>query len=107
MEQINQGITQIANVVQGTSATSQETAAASEELASQAELLKEQVSRFKLKRSGFMGATGYENVSPDMMRMFETMKEQNRQSVKKRSGQSTHAPVPKTIILSDDEYGKY
>lgn len=107
VEQINQGITQIANVVQGTSATSQETAAASEELASQAELLKEQVSRFKLKRSGFMGATGYENVSPDMMRMFETMKEQNRQSVKKRSGQSTHAPVPKTIILSDDEYGKY
>lgn len=107
MEQINQGITQIANVVQATSATSEETAAASEQLASQAEMLKEQVSRFKLKRGGFMGAESYENMSPEMMRMFENMKEQNRQSVKKRSGHGSHVPAPKTIILSDDEFGKY
>lgn len=107
VEQINQGITQIANVVQATSATSQETAAASEELASQAEMLKEQVSRFKLKRGGFMGAAGYENVSPEMMRMFENMKEQNRQSVTKRSSQSSHLQPSNTIILSDDDYGKY
>ncbi|MDP2844401.1 MAG: methyl-accepting chemotaxis protein, partial [Acetobacterium sp.] len=104
---INQGITQIANVVQATSATSQETAAASEELASQAEMLKEQVSRFKLKRGGFMGTAGYENVSPEMMRMFENMKEQNRQSVTKRSSQSSHLQPSNTIILSDDDYGKY
>ncbi|MBU4539864.1 MAG: MCP four helix bundle domain-containing protein [Firmicutes bacterium] len=107
VEQINQGITQIANVVQATSATSQETAAASEELASQAEMLKEQVSRFKLKRGGFMGAAGYENVSPEMMRMFENMKEQNRQSVTKRSSQSSHLQPSNTIILSDEDYGKY
>lgn len=107
VEQINQGITQIANVVQATSATSQETAAASEELASQAEMLKEQVSRFKLKRGGFMGTAGYENVSPEMMRMFENMKEQNRQSVTKRSSQSSHLQPSNTIILSDDDYGKY
>ncbi len=107
VEQINQGITQIANVVQATSATSQETAAASEELASQAEMLKEQVARFKLKRGGFRGAEGYENMSPEMLRMFENMKEQNRQAVKKRNDYSNHVPAAKTIILSDDEFGKY
>lgn len=107
VEQINQGISQIANVVQATSATSQETAAASEELASQAEMLKEQVSRFKLKRGGFMGTESYENMSPEMMRIFENMKEQNRQAVKKRSGQASHVPAARTIILSDDEFGKY
>lgn len=107
VDQINQGVTQIANVVQSTSATSQETAAASEELASQAEMLKEQVSRFKLKRGGFMGAESYENLSPEMMRMFENMKEQNRQAVKKRSTEGSHIPVSKKIILSDDEFGKY
>ncbi|WP_373484067.1 methyl-accepting chemotaxis protein [Acetobacterium sp.] len=101
VEQINQGITQIANVVQATSATSEETAAASEQLASQAEMLKEQVSRFKLKRGGFMGTENYENMTPEMMRMFENMKEQNRQAVKKRSGQSSHVPAAKTIFLSD------
>lgn len=107
VDQINQGITQIANVVQATSATSQETAAASEELASQAEMLKEQVARFKLKRGGFMGAESYDNMTPEMMRMFENMKEQNRQAVKKRSGHSSQVPAAKTIILSDDDYGKY
>ena len=107
VEQINQGITQIANVVQATSATSQETAAASEELASQAEMLKEQVARFKLKRGGFIGAESYESMTPEMMRMFENMKEQNRQAVKKSSGHSHRVPASQTIILSDDEYGKY
>ena len=50
VEIVNQGIIQIADVVQTTSATSQETAAASEELSSQAEMLKKQVNRFKLKQ---------------------------------------------------------
>jgi methyl-accepting chemotaxis protein len=107
VDQINQGVTQIANVVQATSATSQETAAASEELASQAEMLKEQVSRFKLKRGGFMGVESYENISPEMMRMFENMKEQNRQAVKKRATEGSYTPASKKIILSDDEFGKY
>ena len=107
VEQINQGIAQIANVVQATSATSEETAAASEELASQAEMLKEQVARFKLKRGGFSGVENYENMSPEMMRMFENMKEQNRQAVKKRNGHSSQVRAANTIILSDDEYGKY
>ncbi len=107
VDQINQGITQIANVVQATSATSQETAAASEELASQAEMLKEQVARFKLKRGGFIGAESYDNMNPEMIRMFENMKAQNRQAVKKRGSQGSQAPAAQTILLSDDEFGKY
>ncbi len=108
VDQINQGVNQIANVVQSTSATSQETASASEELASQAEMLKEQVSRFKLKRGGFMGGQGnYENISPEMMRMFDNMKEQNLHSIKNRANQDTNTPAAKKIMLSDDEFGKY
>jgi len=41
------------------------------------------------------------------MRMFENMKEQNRQAVKKRTDHSSHVPAAKKIILSDDEFGKY
>lgn len=54
-----------------------------------------------------MGTESYENMSPEMMRMFENMKEQNRQAFKKRSGQASHVPAARTIILSDDEFGKY
>lgn len=108
VDQINQGVNQIANVVQATSATSQETAAASEELASQSEMLKEQVSRFKLKRGGFTGMQGnYANISPEMMRMFETMKEQNLQSIRNNGVHETNHPTTKKIVLSDDEFGKY
>jgi len=47
--QINQGVEQIASVVQTNSATAEESAAASEELSAQAQTLKEQVGEFKLK----------------------------------------------------------
>jgi methyl-accepting chemotaxis protein len=50
IEQINQGVMQIADVVQNNSATSEESAAASEELSAQAESLSEQVAKFKLKK---------------------------------------------------------
>jgi methyl-accepting chemotaxis protein len=102
VEQINLGITQIANVVQSTSATSQETAAASEELASQAEMLKEQVARFKLKHTGFMAGES----NSEMQHLYENMKAQNRQAVKKRSNEGFSLPATQ-IILSDDEFGKY
>lgn len=49
--QINQGIEQIAAVVQTNSATAEESAAASEELSGQAEMLKQLVSRFNLPDS--------------------------------------------------------
>lgn len=107
VEQINQGIAQIANVVQSTSATSEETAAASEELASQAELLKEQVARFRLRRNAVAGANGYEQLSPDMVRMFEKMKAKNKQAIATSNKEGLDVSAEKRIILSDDEFGKY
>jgi methyl-accepting chemotaxis protein len=49
--QVNQGISQIAQVTQTNTATSEESAATSEELASRAETLKEMVQRFQLKNN--------------------------------------------------------
>lgn len=51
IEQVTQGIDQIANVVQTNSATAEESAAASEELSGQAQVLKSLVSQFKLMDS--------------------------------------------------------
>ena len=48
IEQISNGIEQIAAVVHNNSATAEQSAAASEELASQAALMKDQISKFKL-----------------------------------------------------------
>lgn len=47
--QINQGVEQIASVVQTNSSTAEESAAASEELSAQAQTLKEQVGKFELR----------------------------------------------------------
>lgn len=49
--QINSGLTQVSQVVQTNSATSEETAAASEELSGQAEFLRKHVNSFKLKKT--------------------------------------------------------
>ena len=48
--QINLGVDQVSQVVQGNTATAEQSAAASEELSGQSQLLKEMISRFKLKR---------------------------------------------------------
>lgn len=109
VEQINQGISQIAEVVQTTSATSEETAAASEELSSQAEMLKHQVAKFKLRKSG-MGGYGrsVDELTPDILKMIESMKEQNRQSVEGNDHESSErSGSGKRIVLSDKEFGKY
>ncbi len=50
ISQVNEGIEQIASVVQTNSATSEQSAAASEELSSQASLLKNLVEAFRLKQ---------------------------------------------------------
>ncbi|WP_414733654.1 methyl-accepting chemotaxis protein [Acetobacterium carbinolicum] len=47
--QINLGVDQVSQVVQGNTATAEQSAAASEELSSQSQLLKEMITRFKLK----------------------------------------------------------
>jgi methyl-accepting chemotaxis protein len=56
--QINIGISQVSDVVQRTSATSQEAAASAEELDSQSSVLQEHVAQFKLKAAR-PGATGF------------------------------------------------
>lgn len=102
VEQINQGIGQIADVVQTTSATSEETAAASEELSSQAEMLKNQVSRFKLKRNSGSGlGRNFDDLNPEVMKMLEMMKSNRLPETSFKSEGN------KKIVLSEKEFGKY
>jgi methyl-accepting chemotaxis protein len=90
VEQINQGLSQISNVVQTTSATAEETAAASEELSGQAEMLKSQVETFRLKKHQDVDMT------PELARMLENMG--NKEAKPNRV---------KRISLSDLEFEKY
>jgi len=91
VEQINQGLMQISDVVQTTSATAEETAAASEELSGQADMLKSQVSRFRLKKY-----KDDENINPDVLKMLDHMKPAVRQPRE-----------IKQISLSEQEFAKY
>lgn len=105
--QVNQGIMQVSEVVQTNSATSEESAAASEELSSQAELLKEQVSRFKIKinQSSYKG---FEGLSPEILRMLESMMDNKKGNFKPFNEAGSEAAVTRTkIALSDKEFGKY
>ena len=101
VEQINQGIGQIADVVQTTSATSEETAAASEELSSQAEMLKTQVARFKLRKMSGGFSRDFDDLNPEVIKMLDMMKSGRlpEPSQKQESG--------KKIVLSEKEFGKY
>ncbi len=83
IRQINTSIDQMMRVVQTNSATSEETAAASEELSSQAEMLREMVSGFRLK------GKSETYISHD--------------EVKAISGEAKK----ESIVLSDDDFGKY
>ncbi|WP_373229188.1 methyl-accepting chemotaxis protein [Cohnella sp.] len=107
--QINQGITQVAQVVQTNSATSEESAAASEELSSQAEMMQAQVGRFKLRKAAqSLSYLGLEELSPDVIRMLESMSEKNRTGGGADDSYSEVATAGTTkIALSDKEFGKY
>ncbi len=83
LRQINTSIDQMMRVVQTNSATSEETAAASEELSSQAEMLRDMVSGFQLRGKNDTCIS--------------------REEVKAISGESNK----ETIVLSDDDFGKY
>ncbi len=105
VEQINQGIGQIADVVQTTSATSEETAAASEELSSQAEMLKNQVARFKLKQNTQMNyGQGMNDLNPEVLKMLDMMKENKSYG---SGDQRQEKKSSKKIVLSENEFGKY
>ncbi len=101
IEQINQGIMQVSQVIQANSATSEESAAASEELSSQAEVLSEQVERFTLKKAVRSTDTyrGESEINPEILKILNKMSEKNRNT--------THNIKPRTIDLSDKEFGKY
>lgn len=108
--QINQGLMQVSTVVQTNSATSEESAAASEELSGQAELLKEQVARFKLRKTqdNAMRYRGMETISPEVLRMLESMNS-NRQGFNgpNAGAEAAASTEIKKIALSDREFGKY
>lgn len=106
ISQVNQGIIQVSAVVQTNSATSEESAAASEELSSQAVLLREQVARFKLKRQFQAGSKGFEDLSPEMLRMLENMSNHKGKSFFNEQYEEPVAPKYR-INLSDQEFGKY
>ncbi|ACL76649.1 methyl-accepting chemotaxis protein [Ruminiclostridium cellulolyticum] len=101
IEQINQGIMQVSQVIQANSATSEESAAASEELSSQAELLSEQVERFILKKvvRSTDNYRGDGEINPEILKVLNKMSDKNKNI--------TQNIRPKTIDLSDNEFGKY
>ncbi|WP_390622129.1 methyl-accepting chemotaxis protein [Bacillus tuaregi] len=109
IEQINQGVMQISKVVQTNSATSEESAAASEELASQAELLQNQVAKFKLrKRSQTQDSyKGLDELNPDVLKKLEQMGSKPGTAYYKNSKANGAAAKPASIVLSDQEFGKY
>jgi methyl-accepting chemotaxis protein len=112
--QINQAISQVAQVVQTNSATAEESASASEELSNQAELLKSAVSKFRLNKvksnSGFDGG-----LNSEMVRMIENIVEKKKMNshLEQLSGvpagdnHSKEIPPKATISLEDNNFGKY
>jgi methyl-accepting chemotaxis protein len=92
VEQINQGLTQISQVVQTNAATSEEAAAASEELSSQAAQLKEIVSFFKVKQQSLTSAHRAEQPSASVKKTAPAL--------------DAHQTQRKNIALGDD-FGKY
>lgn len=98
--QINQGISQIADVVQSTSATAEETAAASEQLSSQAVLLRKELSRFTVK-----GLKTQYGVNNDLDNINKYQKS-NWDKIKSSNIDEKQSKVD-NINLSDSEFGKY
>lgn len=105
VDQINQGIAQIADVIQTTSASSQETAAASDQLSSQAVLLKDQVSQFNLrKHKGIKDKNPLEGLNPAVLKALDDM----HLAPPKEAPQGLQTrQASKKIVLSESEFGKY
>lgn len=93
--QINKGIEQVSSVVQTNSSTAEQSAAASEELSSQAIMLKNMVEKFKLKK--------YTSSSINEKSLLIEKQSKSKNTEYNRI-QSKQRP---TIILSDQEFGKY
>ncbi|TYP73938.1 methyl-accepting chemotaxis protein [Paenibacillus methanolicus] len=107
ISQINQGIMQVSQVVQTNSATSEESAAASEELSSQASMLKEMVGRFTLKHSQRQYGGKFDEFSPAVLRMLESMGEKRAKTAPAARDHQDGGSAWNNIALSDNEFGKY
>ncbi len=102
--QINQAISQVAQVVQTNSATAEESASASEELSGQAELLKNSVNKFRLKN---VKNSGHENgLSSDVVRMIENMVEKKKSHPGNDTYENGTSPKAR-ICLDSKDFGKY
>lgn len=106
ISQINQGIMQVSQVVQTNSATSEESAAASEELSSQASMLKDMVGRFTLKHGQRQYGSKFDEFSPAVLRMLESMGEKRPKAAPAHDHQDAGSAW-NNIALSDNEFGKY
>lgn len=101
IEQINLGIMQVSQVVQTNAATAEESAAASEELSSQATQLKEAVSIFQLQHTTNPPA----DKNLDLPKI--TKNTQENKSLSSTANVMEPSQSKNSIILSEDEFGKY
>lgn len=98
--QIETALSQVSQVVQTNSATSEECAAASEELSNQAERLKQLLSKFQLRKETHAGCLPEE----DSFRISGGYPETSQEP----SYGQEHYDYPENVIrLGKDEYGKY
>jgi methyl-accepting chemotaxis protein len=105
VDQINIGITQIGNIVQITSATSEETASASQQLFNQSEVLKNEITKFKLKGiNSKISKIPTKGLDPDVSTLLDTMNTKNTNDLTLNSKSKASL---NTIDLSDKEFGKY
>jgi methyl-accepting chemotaxis protein len=108
VDQINIGITQIGNIVQITSATSEETASASQQLFNQSEVLKNEITKFKLKgKSGKASTENIKGLNPEVSTLLDNMNKRNTDISNDFTLNSKPTARLKTIDLSDNEFGKY
>ena len=111
VDKINIGITQIGNIVQITSSTSEETASASQQLFNQSEVLKNEITKFKLKsRNGKSNKQNIKGLNPEVSMLLDNMNKKNTINANS-SDEFTLKSKPainlKSIDLSDNEFCKY
>lgn len=105
ISQINVGVTQVSQVVQHNSATSEETSAASQEMSGQADLLMDLVGKFSLKKESnikSMGGFDVESIKKD-----EIISEKKDIKKKNNKSKTIDKTYGKTIIIDENDFGKY
>jgi len=97
IEEINKGLGQVNQVVQQNSSISEQTASASSELSAQASEMQQLMDQFRVSNSRLAGSPRISMPQPADKQAFKAIP----QPAVKRIGQQ------KTILLDDDEFGKY